>query len=131
MQEGEEKSYSAEVEREAQRLQASLGDDAERMPAEQERAEMLQEFWDEGYGAEGDDEAYGWDTDEWHEEAQATATGQEKKSAASAETNIQNRQIRSRIYKSRMDKYHNWEANLISHFYIPFEHWDSGWRGDL
>ena len=28
------------------------------MPAEQERAEMLQEFWDEGYGAEGDDEAY-------------------------------------------------------------------------
>ena len=35
------------------------------MPAEQERAEMLQEFWDEGYGAEGDDEAYDWDTDEW------------------------------------------------------------------
>ena len=63
-QEGEQKPYSAEVELEAQRLQASLGDEAERVPAEQERAEMLQEFWDEGCGAEGDDEAYDWATDE-------------------------------------------------------------------
>ena len=63
-QEGEQKPYSAEVELEAQRLQALLGDEAERVPAEQERAEMLQEFWDEGCGAEGDDEAYDWVTDE-------------------------------------------------------------------
>ena len=48
--EGEQKPYSAEVELEARTLQASLGDDAERVPAEQERAEMLQEFWDERYG---------------------------------------------------------------------------------
>ena len=65
-QEGEEKPYSAEVELEAQRLQALLGDEAERVPAEQERAEMFQEFWDEGCGAEVDDEAYDWATDESH-----------------------------------------------------------------
>ena len=41
-----------------------LGDEAESVPAEQERAEMLQEFWDEGCGAEVDDEAYDWVTDE-------------------------------------------------------------------
>ena len=63
-QEGEQKPYSAEVELEAQRLQALLGDEAERVPAEQERAEMLQEFWDEWCGAEGGDEAYDWVTDE-------------------------------------------------------------------
>ena len=66
---------------------------------------MLQEFWDEGYGAEGDDEAYNWDTDErqisdqeagtahdsmqvptsatgHEEEAQAAATGHEEAEAA-------------------------------------------------
>ena len=64
-QEGEQKPYSAEVQLEAQRLQASLGDEAERVPAEQDRAEMLQEFWDEGYGANSDDEAYDWDADKW------------------------------------------------------------------
>ena len=65
---------------------------------------MLQEFWDEGYGAEGDDEAYNWDTDErqisdqeagtahdsmqvptsatgHEEEAQAAATGHEEAQA--------------------------------------------------
>ena len=65
---------------------------------------MLQEFWDEGYGAEGDDEAYNWDTDErqnsdqeagtahdsmqvptsatgHEEEAQAAATGHEESQA--------------------------------------------------
>ena len=44
------------------------------MPAEQERAEMLQEFWDEGCGAENDDEAYDWDTDEWQSWDQEAAT---------------------------------------------------------
>ena len=44
-QEGEQKPYSVEVELEAQKLQASLGDGVERVPASQERAEMLQEFW--------------------------------------------------------------------------------------
>ena len=34
------------------------------MPASQERAEMLQEFCDDGYGAEVDDEAYDWDADD-------------------------------------------------------------------
>ena len=114
-QEGEQKPYSAEVALEAQKLQASLGDDAERVPAEQERAEMFSECLDEVYGVDGDDEAYDWDTDEWqiwdqeaatahdsmqvptsatgneeeaqaaatgHEQAQSTATCQEKMSAA-------------------------------------------------
>ena len=44
------------------------------MPAEQEHAEMFQEFRDEGYGAEGDDEAYDWDTDEWQIWDQEPAT---------------------------------------------------------
>ena len=83
MQEGEEKSYSAEVQREAQKLQAALGDESwERVPAQQEYDEMLQEFWDEEYGAEGDDEAYEWDVDEWQiwdEEAQSSATDQRRK----------------------------------------------------
>ena len=73
-QEGEQKPYSAEVELEARTLQASLGDEAERVPAEQERDEMLQEFWDEGCGAENDDEAYDWDTDEWQSWDQEAAT---------------------------------------------------------
>jgi hypothetical protein len=100
-QEGEQKPYSAEVALEAQKLQASLGDEAERVPAEQERAEMFSEYLDEVYGTEGDDEAYDWDTDEWQiwdqeaatahdsmqvptsatgneEEAQAAATGHEE-----------------------------------------------------
>ena len=58
IQEGQQKPYSAEIEPEAQRLQASLGGEPEMVPAERERAEMLQEFWDEAYGAEADDEAY-------------------------------------------------------------------------
>ena len=73
-QEGEQKPYSAEVELEARTLQASLGDEAERVPAEQERDEMLQEFWDEGYGAESDDEAYDWDIVEWQIWDQEAAT---------------------------------------------------------
>ena len=78
------------------------------MPAEQERAEMLQEFWDEGCGAENDDEAYDWDTGEWQswdqeaatahdsmqvptsatgheEEAQAAATGHEEAQATATD----------------------------------------------
>ena len=66
------------------------------MPAEQERAEMLQEFWDEGYGAEGGEEAYNWDTDERqisdqeagtaHDSMQVptTATGHEEEAQAAA-----------------------------------------------
>ena len=63
-----------QAELEARRLQASLGDEAERVPAEQERAEMLQECWDEGYGAEGEDEVCDWDTDEWQIWDQEAAT---------------------------------------------------------
>ena len=95
-QEGEQKPYSAEVELEARMLQASLADEAERVPAEQERAEMLQEFWDEGCGAENDDEAYDWDPDEWqiadqeattaHDSMQVptSATGHEEEAQAAA-----------------------------------------------
>ena len=73
-QEGEQKPYSAEVELEARTLQATLGDEAARVPAEQERDEMLQEFWDEGCGLENDDEAYDWDTNEWQSWDQELAT---------------------------------------------------------
>ena len=57
---------------------------------------MLQEFWDEGYGAEGDDEAYNWDTDERqisdqeagtaHDSMQVptSATGHEEEALAAA-----------------------------------------------
>ncbi len=44
------------------------------VPADQELAEMYQDFWDEWYGAEGDDEAYDWDTDEWQIWDQEAAT---------------------------------------------------------
>ena len=107
-QDGEQKPYSVEVELEAQKLQALLGDDVEKVPPSQEHAEMLQEFWDELYGQEVDDEAYDSDTHEWEtsdeeaatthdpmqvprsatghvEEAPATATGQAKKSAATSD----------------------------------------------
>ena len=39
---GVQKPYSTEAELEAQRLKASLEDEAERVPAEQKRAEMLE-----------------------------------------------------------------------------------------
>ena len=57
---------------------------------------MLQEFWDEGYGAEGDDEAYNWDTDQRqisdqeagiaHDSMQVptSATGHEEEAQAAA-----------------------------------------------
>ena len=63
-QDGEQKPYSVEVELEAHKLQASLGDEAERVPAEQERAQMLQESWEEAWGAGDDDEACDWGVDE-------------------------------------------------------------------
>ena len=50
-QEGEEKSYLADGELDAQRLQSSFLGQADSVLAEQERAEMLQEFWDEGGAA--------------------------------------------------------------------------------
>ena len=62
---------------EAHRLQASLGDEAERVPAEQEHAEMLAEYLEEVYGADADDEAYGWETDEWQMLDQEAAETQE------------------------------------------------------
>ena len=42
VQEGEHNPYSTEAELEAQRLKASLEDEAERVPAEHKRAEMLE-----------------------------------------------------------------------------------------
>ena len=50
-QEGEQKPYATEAELEARRLKASLEDEAESVPAEQKRAEMPEECWDE-YGAQ-------------------------------------------------------------------------------
>ena len=65
------------------------------MPSEQNRAEVPEDCWDE-YGAEGDDEAYKWDTDERqiqdeeagtpHDSMQVatSGTGHEEKAQAAA-----------------------------------------------
>ena len=81
-QEGEEKPYSAEVELEAQRLQASLAAPADIVPAEQERAEMLEEFWDEGCVAGGDGEACCVDTDDSHMSDQEATIAQDPTQAS-------------------------------------------------
>ena len=47
---------------------------------------MFQEFWDEGYGQEGDDEAYDWDTDEWQIWDQEAATAHDSMQVSTSAT---------------------------------------------
>ena len=58
MQEPEQQPYSAEVEREAQRLKASVDDDAGMEPPDEAYARWLAEAWQDthGLGPEGEDD---------------------------------------------------------------------------
>ena len=79
--EGEQKPYAAELELAARKLQASLRDDADMVPAEEECVDIPSDYWDDYwdyvYGAEGDDEEYDGDADEWQSWDQEAVTAQD------------------------------------------------------